>query len=149
MLRKAKVADIVRIQKIINNFASKDLMLPRSLNELYDNIRDFWVCELNRRVIGCAALHVTWQDLAEIKSLAVEQKYQKQGIGRSLVEACIKEAEEFGVSRVFVLTYQPKFFQKFGFRQISHDRLPHKVWVECINCPKFPDCQEVALVKKL
>ena len=124
-------------------------MLPRSLNELYDNIRDFWVFEDGDRIIGCCALHVCWQDLAEIKSLAIEKSKHKLGIGKRLVQACIAEAKEMGAKKVFVLTYQPAFFKKFGFKTTKTVFLPHKVWAECINCPKFPDCQETAMVKSL
>ena len=149
MIRKAKIKDIKSIHKLINSFAKKDLMLGRSLNELYENIRNFWVFEDKNRVIGCCALNISWEDLAEIKSLAVEERFQKKGIGTELVLACIDEAELLGAKKIFVLTYKAGFFQKFGFRKISHSQLPHKIWVECIKCPKFPDCKEVALIKKI
>lgn len=149
MIRKAKVGDIKRIQELINHFAGQDLMLPRSLNVLYENLRDFFVYEDKDIIVGCSALHISWDDLAEIKSLAVSRNYQNKGIGRKLVEACILEAREIGAGRVFVLTYAPDFFKNLGFRQTAHNKLPHKVWAECINCPKFPDCQETALIKKL
>ena len=149
MIRKAKVGDIKRIQELINYFAGQDLMLPRSLNILYENLRDFFVCEDKNKIVGCSALHISWDDLAEIKSLAVTRNYQNKGIGRKLAEACILEAKEIGAGRVFVLTYAPDFFKKLGFRQTAHNKLPHKIWAECINCPKFPDCRETALVKKL
>lgn len=148
-IRKAKIRDIKQIQGLINPFASRDLMLPRSLNELYESMRDFWVAEENNKVIGCAALHISWDDLAEIKSLAVAKNKQKKGVGSLLINACLKEAGEFGAKRVFVLTYRADFFKKFGFKRVKHSSLPHKIWAECINCCKFPDCQEVALLKKL
>ncbi|MFH1269891.1 MAG: N-acetyltransferase [Candidatus Omnitrophota bacterium] len=149
MIRKAGVKDIKQIQALINSFAKKDLMLPRSLNELYEHIRDFWVYEANKKVVGCSALHISWDDLAEIKSLAVTKASQKKGIGRELVEACLDEAEEVGAKRIFVLTYKPEYFKKFGFKRVKHSRLPHKIWAECINCCKFPNCQETALLKTL
>lgn len=149
MLRKAKIKDIKHIHSLINVFAKQDLMLPRSLNELYDNMRDFWVFEENKKIIGCSALHICWQDLAEIKSLAVEKNKQRRNIGTQLVTACIEEAKKLGAKKIFALTYKPKFFKKFGFRRIKHSDLPHKVWAECINCPKFPGCHEIALLKKL
>jgi amino-acid N-acetyltransferase len=124
-------------------------MLPRSLNELYENIRDFWVCVDGSKIVGCAALHVSWEDLAEIKSLAVVKGYQGRGLGEVLVNSCIKEAKELGSKRVFVLTYKMKYFQGLGFKKVKHDDLPHKVWAECINCPKFPNCQEIALIKNI
>jgi len=149
MVRKAGFGDIKQIQALINYFARHDLMLPRSLNELYENLRDFWVFVDGRRIIGCAALHVCWDDLAEVKAVAVDRRHQGKGIGRKLVEACIGEARELGAKKVFVLTYKPEYFKKFGFKKTSHSRLPHKIWAECINCPKFPNCQEVALVRQL
>lgn len=124
-------------------------MLARSLNELYENIRDFWVAVEKRGIVGCCALHISWEDLAEVKSLAVEKNRQKRGVGKALVEQCLAEARELGAKKVFALTYKPKFFKKLGFRQIAHARLPHKIWAECINCCKFPDCQETALLKEL
>jgi len=149
MIRKAEIKDVVPIQNIINNFAKDGLMLARSLNELYENLRDFWVYEVEKKVVGCCALHISWEEFAEIKSLAVEKRFQKRGIGTALVEACIQEAKQLGVKNLFVLTYIPQYFKRFGFKKISHEKLPHKIWAECINCPKFPNCKEVALIKKL
>ncbi|MCM8796820.1 MAG: N-acetyltransferase [Candidatus Omnitrophica bacterium] len=149
MIRKARIEDIAQVHSLINKFARLDLMLPRSLNELYENLRDFWVAEENGRIVGCAALHISWDDLAEIKSLAVATRRQGRGIGRELVLACINEAKELGAGKVFVLTYKPDYFKKFGFRRIEQAQLPHKIWAECINCCKFPDCNEVALLKNL
>lgn len=149
VIRKAGINDIKPIQQLINRFAVMDLMLPRALNELYENIRDFWVYERSGRVLGCCALHVCWERLAEIKSLAVDRRNWKNGIGRQLVDTCIEDAAGLGADSVFVLTYQPVFFKKMGFRRIAHSKLPHKIWAECIRCPKFPDCKEVALLKKL
>lgn len=149
MIRKARIEDIKQIQKLINFFAKKDQMLPRSLNELYENLRDFWVCEENKRIVGCAALHISWENLAEIKSLAVQRNWQGRGIGKELITVCIEEAKSLGAKKIFVLTYHWKYFQKIGFRRLKHSQLPHKIWAECINCPKFPNCQEVALLKKI
>ena len=149
MLRKAKLKDIKQIQNLINFFAKQDLMLPRALNELYENLRDFWVAEEDTKIVGCCALHISWQDLAEIKSLAVQKNRQKKSIGKKLVAACINEARELGAKKLFVLTYCPEYFKKFGFKKIRNSELPHKIWAECINCPKFPHCQEVAMLKKL
>ncbi len=149
MIRKAKISDIKQIQNLINAFAKKDLMLPRSLNELYENIRDFWVAEENKKVIACCALHISWDDLAEIKSLAVAKNRRGRGIGKELVLICLNEAIALGAKRVFALSYKPEFFQKLGFRKIKNSELPHKIWAECINCCKFPNCQEVALLKNL
>ncbi|MCX5694441.1 MAG: N-acetyltransferase [Candidatus Omnitrophica bacterium] len=149
MIRKAKIKDIKQIQELIGTFAKLDEMLPRSLNELYENIRDFWVNEDKGKVCGCAALHISWDDLAEIKSLAVAKHKQNQGLGQDLVAACLAEAKVMGAKKIFVLTYKPDFFKKMGFRKIKHEALPHKIWAECINCCKFPNCQEIALLKVL
>ena len=149
MIRKAKIADIKQIQNLINCFARQDLMLPRSLNELYDNLRDFWVYEEKGKIAGCCALHISWDDLAEIKSLAVVKNKHGKGIGKELVLTCLDEAKRLGAKKVFALTYKPEYFKKFGFKRVKHSDLPHKVWAECINCCKFPDCQEIALLKTL
>lgn len=149
MIRKAEIKDIKNIQKLINAFAKQDIMLARSLNELYENLRDFWVKEESGRIIGCAALHISWDDLAEIKSLAVAKNRQGKGVGKNLVLSCLAEAKDLGAKRVFVLTYKPVFFKQFGFKRVKNSQLPHKVWAECINCCKFPNCQEVALLKTL
>ena len=149
MVRKAKLGEIVQIQKIINHYAGKELMLPRSLSELYGNLRDLFVYEDDESLLGCCALHVNWQNLAELKSLAVVGSHKGKGIGRALVEAVLEEAKELKINKVFVLTYVPGFFKKYGFKEISREELPHKVWNECVNCPKFPDCQEVPLIIEL
>ena len=149
MIRKAKIKDIKQIQELINSFAKQDIMLPRSLNELYENIRDFWVVESNGKIAGCAAMHISWDDLAEIKSLAVSKKSHGKGFGKELVQACLEEAASLGAHKVFVLTYKPEYFKKFGFKRVKNASLPHKIWAECINCCKFPNCQEIALLKIL
>lgn len=145
-IRKANVKDVSNIQKLINYYAGKDEMLPRSLNDIYENLRDYWVCEDKGSIIGCGALHVVWEDLAEAKSLAVDEKYKKMGIGNKILKECIENAKELGVSQVFALSYVPAFFKKYGFKEIHKDKLPHKIWSECIKCPKFPDCGEVSLL---
>ncbi|MGC8861972.1 MAG: N-acetyltransferase [Armatimonadota bacterium] len=149
MIRKARVPDVPAIQQLVNSFAERGVMLPRSLSALYESIRDFYVVENDGVVVGCCALHITWEDLAEIKSLAVDESVQGGGYGRALVEACLAEAREMGVPRVFALTYIPEFFEKAGFRRVDKTALPHKVWSECINCPKFPDCGEEAVIIEL
>ncbi len=149
MIRKAQIEDVAEIQALINQFAKQELMLPRSLSELYESLRDFWVYQQGKRIIACCALHVAWKDLAEIRSLAVKSIYQKRGIGSRLIDAAINEARELGCRSIFVLTYIPDYFKRHGFRKIDKDRLPHKVWAECITCPRFPHCNEVALIKRL
>jgi amino-acid N-acetyltransferase len=146
-LEKAKIQDVPQIHKLINHFADRDEMLPRSLSEIYENTRDYFVYRQSKRVLACAALHIIWSDLAEIKSVAVAEEHQKQGIGTMLVEACLKEAMTLGIPTVFCLTYQPTFFTRFGLSEIDKMELPRKVWTECFRCPKFPDCGEVALIR--
>jgi amino-acid N-acetyltransferase len=145
-LGKAKISDVPQMHQLVNYFADKGEMLARSLSEMYESIRDYFVIREGERVIACVALHVSWLDLAEIKSLAVAEGNQKEGVGARLVEACLKEAKELGIPTVFCLTYKPGFFEKFGFSQIDKMELPRKVWTECYRCSKFPDCDEVALI---
>ena len=149
MIRKATIADISGIHKLVNRFARQELMLPRSLPNIYESLRDFWVCQLGGRIVGCLALHIAWQGLAEMRSLAVSKGYQSRGIGRQLINAAIDEARQLGCRSIFTLTYIPAYFKRSGFHRISKNKLPHKIWVDCINCSKFPNCKEVALVKKL
>ncbi len=149
MIRKAIVPDVPAIHKLINHYAEKDEMLPRSLNAIYENIRDFFVLETDGRMVGCCALHITWGDLAEVKSLAVEGSAKGTGAGKELVQSCLDEAREMGMPRVFALTYVPDFFVSLGFSRIDKSELPHKIWSECINCPKFPDCGEEAVSLEL
>ncbi len=146
-IEKAKIDDAQRIHELVNSFADKGEMLPRALSEIYENLRDFFVIrDKNGQVIGCVALHINWSDLAEIKSLAVSEVKQAKGLGSMLVEACIDEARALGIPTVFCLTYKPAFFEKYDFHQVDKMELPRKVWSECYRCPKFPDCDEVALV---
>lgn len=146
-VEKAKIQDVPQIHQLINHFAGKDEMLPRSLSDIYENIRDYFVYRQGERVVACAALHIMWSDLAEIKSVAVAEECQKQGVGTMLIEACLKEVGSLGIPTIFCLTYQPAFFEKFGLNQIDKMELPRKVWIECYRCPKFPDCGEVALIR--
>ncbi len=148
-VEKARISDVAQMHQLINYFADKGEMLARPLSELYENIRDYFVVRQGGQVIACAALHVSWSDLAEIKSVAVAEGKQEQRIGTQLVEACLKEAKEIGIPTVFCLTYQPAFFEKRGFSQVEKTELPHKVWGECYLCPKFPNCDEVALIYHL
>ena len=146
MLRGAHINDVEQMNKLVDHFAKKDLMLARPLGELYENIRDYYVYVENGSIVGCAALHIFWKDLAEIKSIAVEEDYQKRGIGKQLIQKCLEEGKALGISRLFVLTYIPEFFERMGFKLIDKDLLPHKIWTECVKCFKFPDCGEVSLV---
>ena len=145
-IRKARIADTKEIQKLVNEFARREEMIPRSINELYENIRDFVVSEEKGKIYGVCALHILWEDLAEIRSLAVKKESQRMGIGKKMVKRCIDEAKAIGIKRVFALTYQPLFFRKLGFADIDKANLPQKIWGDCIRCPKFPECDEFALI---
>lgn len=148
-LEKARIDDIPQIHKLVNRFAEKGEMLPRALSELYENIRDFFVVRDAEQLVACAAIHIFWSDLAEIRTVCVVEEMQDQGAGALLIQACLEEAIGLGIETVFCLTYKPDFFEKCGFRQVDKMELPRKVWGECQRCPKFPDCDEVALVYKL
>ncbi len=145
-IRKARIADTKEIQKLVNEFARREEMIPRSINELYENIRDFVVSEEKGKIYGVCALHVLWEDLAEIRSLAVKKESQRMGIVKKMVKRCIDEAKALGIKRVFALTYQPLFFKKMGFKDIDKADLPQKIWGDCVRCPKFPECDEFALI---
>lgn len=150
MIRKAKISQGKDIQKLIGLGVEKKLVLERSLNYIYENIRDFWLFLEKGKVVGCCGLHVVgWQSLAEIKSLVVDPSFQKEGIGSSLVQSSLKEAKNLGVEKVFALTFSSSFFKKQGFRKINKNSLPHKVWTECVNCRYFPDCREEAVIINL
>jgi amino-acid N-acetyltransferase len=146
---RARVSDANSMHRLISHFADKGEVLPRALSEIYEDIRDYFVVRKRGRVIACAALHVTWVDLAEIKSLAVDEQAQNQRVGSALIQACLEEAKELGIPRVFCLVRKPVFFEKHGFQPIDKKELPQKVWAECYRCPKFPDCDEVALIRHL
>ncbi len=145
-VEKAKISDVPQIYQLVNFFANKDEMLARPLSEIYENIRDYFVIREGGQVAACAALHINWSDLAEIRSVAVVEETQRKRAGTQLVEACLAEAKELGISTIFCLTYKPAFFESCGFSQVDKMQLPRKVWTECYRCPKFPDCEEVALV---
>jgi amino-acid N-acetyltransferase len=150
MIRKARMKDVKAIQKLIAEYARKGDMLPRSLSEIYENLRDYFVyVQDGKEVIGAAAIHIMWEDLAEVRSLAVRDGNMGRGVGTQLVETCISEAIVLGISRVFALTYKPDFFEKLGFVRVDKSQLPQKIWTDCLKCSKFPDCDEVALVSDL
>jgi len=145
-VEKAVIADAVLIHKLVNHFAERGDMLARSLSEIYENIRDYSVVKQDGKLLACGALHINWVDLAEIKSLAVEEDYQKKGLGEQIVATCLKESGSLGIPTVFCLTYKPAVFLKKGFKEINKNDLPQKVWGECYRCPKFPDCDEIAMI---
>ncbi len=146
---RARVGDASSVHRLISRFADKGEVLPRALSEIYDGIRDYFIVRKGDRVVACAALHVTWVDLAEIRSLAVDEQEQKQKIGSLLVQACVDEAKELGIPKIFCLVRKPAFFERHGFQLIDKTELPQKVWAECFRCPKFPNCDEVALIRHL
>jgi amino-acid N-acetyltransferase len=145
-VEKARIKDVPQMHKLINGFADKGQMLARPLSEIYESIRDFFVIRERSKVIACAALHVAWSDLAEVRSVAVAKDKQLKGVGARLIEACLEEAENLGIETVFCFTYRPDFFKKQGFKDIDKAELPRKVWTDCFRCPKFPNCDEIALV---
>ncbi|CAB5092395.1 Acetyltransferase, GNAT family [Olavius algarvensis associated proteobacterium Delta 3] len=149
MIRKATIQDIKAIHRLLQEYGNRGDLLPRPLSELYDHVRDFFVfCEAGRP-IGCCALQFCWEDLAEIRSLAVEPGRLGEGIGSRLAEAALIEARKFNVRQVFTLTYRPDFFLGFGFHHIDRNELPLKIWSDCILCVKFPDCDETAMMLDL
>jgi len=148
-LERATMADAPAIQDLVGSFASLGEMLPRPLAEIYEQLRDFRVVRDNKRLVACAALHIVWEDLAEIRSVAVLDEWQDRGVGAQLVEACLDEARALGIATVFALTRQPSFFERLGFHQAEVMALPRKVWGECFRCPKFPNCDEVAVIIEL
>lgn len=148
-IRLAMPGDVPAIQRLVNTFAADGLMLPRTPNELFENIRDFLVYEQDGQVLGCVALHVIWSDLAEVKSLAVDSALHGRGVGSQLVQAALREAERLNIPRVFALTFRAPFFERMGFWCIDKHDLPQKIWGECIRCPKFPDCNEQAVLIEL
>lgn len=149
IIRKAKLTDTEAIHKLVNFYAKKGLMLARSRSSIYENIRNYSVMESDGEVVGTGALTILWADLAEVRTLAVKEKYSRMGIGKKLVEYFLYEAKELGIEKVFTLTYQTQFFEKCGFQEISKDLMPHKIWKDCLNCPKFPNCDEVLMYTEI
>ena len=151
-LRKATIQDVPSIHSMLLGFSRQGVLLPRSYSELYKHLRDFFVLMDNRdaSIKGCCSLSITWQNLAEIRSLIVVQELQHQGWGRRLVDTCLSEALTLGIYRVFTLTYRTRFFANLGFEEVEKEQLPQKVWADCLSCPKFPDCcDEVAMLMEL
>lgn len=151
MIRKATIKDVKAIHSLLQIYSEKGELLPRPLSVLYDHVRDFKVYEDNKAngIIGCCALQFCWEDLAEIRSLAVHPEYLENKIGTRLTETALSDAKSFNIRRVFTLTYRPDFFKKFGFKQIDRSELPLKIWADCILCVKFPDCDETAMMKDM
>ena len=152
-LRKARITDVKGVHKLLMNTNADDgLVLPRSYNQLYSHLRDFFVVvddEDADTVLACCALSICWENLAEVRSLVVTREQRGLGLGRKLVEACVSDALTLGIYRVFALTNTTPFFARMGFSEVSKDSLPQKVWSDCLNCPRFPDCDEVAMLMEL
>lgn len=150
LIRRARIEDVKSMHQLLSRFADKRELLPRSIAEIYENLQQFFVAEHKGRVIGTCALYVTWDNLAEVKALAVDEKYQGKGLGRRLLESCIEQAKALHIRRLFTLTIRSGFFEHFGFQHVSKDHLPHKVWTECVKCVFFPErCVEYAMVLDL
>jgi amino-acid N-acetyltransferase len=146
-IRNARMDDVRTIHALLNHFATKGLLLGRSISSLYDHLRDFIVItDESGQIRGVSALQISWDNLAEIRSLAVDETFQGQGLGSQLVQACLQEAQQLEIGQVFTLTYQASFFRKQGFTDIDKRDLPHKIWSDCLHCHKFPDCDEEALI---
>ena len=151
MIRKATIKDIKPIHSLLQQYGRKGELLPRPLSVLYDHVRDFSVYVDNQgiNILGCCALQFCWDDLAEIRSLAVHPDHLRKRIGSQLVQNVLSEAKSFKIQKVFALTYRPDFFKRFGFDRIDRSELPIKIWADCIMCVKFPDCDEIAMMKEI
>ena len=152
MIRKAIAREVLEIHQLLNSYANQGLLLPRSLSELYDHLRDFFVLEAPGKtgnIIGVCALGVCWEDLGEIRSLAVREEYKGNDYGTHLVERCLEDAMSLGLKNVFALTYVPEFFARMGFRVVEKSVLPHKIWADCLKCAKFPDCDEISMMLEI
>jgi amino-acid N-acetyltransferase len=151
MIRKAYINEVTQIQRLLNHYGDRGILLPRSLSELYEHLRDFYVIPGgdDEGIFAVCALGLCWEDLAEIRSLAVLEKHYGNNYGVMLVNRCMEEAKELGLKKVFTLTYVPEYFKKLGFRVVDKSELPHKIWSDCLKCTKFPNCDETALVKNI
>lgn len=145
MLRRAKVGDVKAIKSLIDAYREEGSLLPRPLTEIYENVRDFFVIQEEGKIVGCVALHVVWEHLAEIKSLVVDREFRGRGYGDQLILAAMRDTRDLQVEQVFALTAIPSYFASRGFNEMDKAQLPHKIWAECVKCPKFPDCDEVAV----
>jgi amino-acid N-acetyltransferase len=146
---KASISDATEIHQLINYFAGQGCMLARALSDIYEGIREYYVAIDEGHVIGCVALHVSWLNLAEIRSLAVDESNQHQNIATLLIKACLGEAHQLGISSVFCLAQTPDFFLKQGFLLTDKAELPLKIWTDCYRCPKYPNCDSVALKRQI
>lgn len=148
-LRKASIADALKIQALVKHYADRKEMLHRALNDIYEGIRDYVVLEVDGEMVGCCCLHVCWAELVELRSLAVAPEHTGRGYGSMLVNFVLEDARALDAKTVFALTFQPGYFTKHGFKEVERDSLPKKVWSECIHCVHFPDCGEIAMLHEL
>lgn len=148
-LRPAIVGDVEPILELVNDLASEGLMLPRSPASVVERLRDFVVAMEGEQLVGCGALALIWSDLAEIRSIAVATTHRRMGLGKRIAQELLGEAERMGVPRVMAFTYEVKFFEGLGFAVVEHATLPHKVFSDCLNCPKFHACDETAVLIEL
>lgn len=148
-IQRAKLSDVPKVHRLITYFADQGEVLHRPLTELYENVRDYFVIKGGEELIACASVHVLWGDLAEIKAVAVREDYQSLGLGKLLLTRCFEEARDLELATVFVLTHKPAYYEQFGFQLVDVNTLPRKVWGECLRCPKFPQCNELAMVYHL
>lgn len=148
-IRRAILSDVPAIQQLVNAYADQGKMLHRSLDELCSNIRDYTVADRDGTLLGCAATEIFGENLAEVKSIAVSPTAQRTGVGRALVEKCAEDARALGIGRLFCLTFQPEFFEAAGFKRVEREALPKRIWAECVCCPGYPDCGELAMVMEL
>lgn len=151
VVRHAHMRDVRNIHALVTEGSEKGLLLPRSMNQVYIKLRDFWIVETGpgTEMLGCCALAISWENVAEVRSLLVPQKYRRHGIGTILVDACIEDAISLGVTKVFCLTYQQEFFSGMGFAEVPKETLPQKIWTDCVDCPKFPNCDEIAMARNI
>lgn len=159
MIRSARMSDVPDIHRLITHHAELNRMLFRSHADLYEHLRDFFVCvepsatgdtqTAPERVVGCTALELVWKDLAEVKSLAVDETCRGRGVGTQLVQAAVEEGRRLGLGRVFALTREQRFFERLGFAIVPKETLPHKVWTDCVRCPLQEHCDEIAVVLRL
>ena len=147
--RSAVFADVEALYHLLASYAKDGLMLPRARSVLYENLRDFIVAEVDGEIVGAGALHFLWDRLAEVRSLAIAPAWAKKGLGREIVRRLEEQGAAFGVTLYFALTYQPGFFSACGYEEADKEMLPQKVWKECVYCPKYPDCDEIAMIKRV
>ena len=146
---RPQITDVEAVKELIDAYSADGITIPRSYNYLYQNLRDFIVCKAGDEIAGCCSIHLVWEDLAEVKSLAIKKEFQNRGIGARLVKKCVLDAKGFGAARIYALTKAPQFFEKLGFKRAAREDLPTKVWGECINCMRYYKCDETAVVLDL